>query len=174
MREIDVIAQEKFNGDSKQAIEYLLYTVGENGFGPYIDELTQDEARFVVSILNRDAIKYFGSEKRYKEELIKNQSLAEFNLTEEEVRNTPKNPYKATLLKHICTMLLMNGGIIALSSMGIDISALGLVQSVVTGLLAMTMAGNIIEYVKFKKMKKLVDKHYEEGLSQTESRGRSM
>lgn len=161
MRELDIIAREKFNGDIRKTIEFLLLNGADNNFDKYVDELTYDEAKIVMEIMNSEAIKHYGSESNFKNEVKKNRLLIELELTEEEVKNAKKNPYKAKIFKSSLMMLIMESGIIALSlfgsNLGITPAMLGVGASIVTGLSSMTVASNVINYVKFKNASKIID-----------------
>ena len=173
MRKLDEIANEKFNGNVQETIKYLMLNSGPQGFDPYVDELTQEEASFVVDLLHSEAIQIYGSEKRYKEEIVKNTALTTFGVTEEEVLKAPKNPYKASVLKNFLKMFLAEGGILALGAAGLNPEILGLAGSVVTGLCAMTIASDMVNYFKYKKMVNLVQKHSHEELDAS-SKGRGL
>ena len=163
MRNLDVVAKEKFGGDIEKTIEFLLLNGEDNNFDKYVDELTYEEAQMVMKIMNAEAIKHYGSERNYQMEIKKNRLLMELDLTEEEVKNATKNPYKAKILKSSLIMLIMEGGIIALSlfgnSLGFTPAMLGVGASIATGLSSVTLASNIIGYVKFKNAKKFINNH---------------
>ena len=89
MRKIDSIAKEKFNGDMSKTLEYLLYEA-DGDFSPYIDELTQAEAKMVMQFLERDAIKHYGSEENYYDE-FKKQHLFICIFSMLVFRNSPPN-----------------------------------------------------------------------------------
>lgn len=177
MRKIDEIANEKFNGDMNRTLEYLLYEA-DGPFTPYVEELTQEEARMVMKFLERDAIKHYGSEENFYDEIDKNGLLRHLDLSEDEVRNATKNPYKAKMLKNALKMLIMEGGIIALGlvggSFGLTPAVLGMAGSVATGIWSMTLAGNIIDYVRFRKAKKIITAQDQNATLVNESRGRGM
>ncbi|MBR6516460.1 MAG: hypothetical protein IKT40_06345 [Bacilli bacterium] len=177
MRKIDEIANEKFNGDINRTLYYLVYEAGEP-FDPYIPELTQAEAATVLRFVEDRAIKHYGSEENYYNEYKKRKLLAQLDLTEEEVRNAKKNPYKAKLLKNSLLMLIVEGGILALglaaNQMGIAPDILSYAGSIATGLFSMTLAGNLLEYVRFKKTKKMIDVQDQRSMTEDNSRGRGM
>lgn len=156
MRKIDALANEKFNGDTISALNYLLNTDGS--IESYIDELNKEEAQIVLNWAVKEAHKQFGGEENFRNEIMNDIELSSLELTSEEVKNAPKNPYKAAILKSFLSMLLMDGGVIALTlasgNIGIDPSALGVLGATVTGLFSAVIANNIIKYFKFKKMKK--------------------
>lgn len=160
MRKIDIIANEKFSGNVEKTIEYLLYNAGENAFDEYIDELTQDEARIAVKFLEKEAVKQYGGKKEYNAEIKKNRKLYSLNLTEEEVKNAKINLYKADILKGVFKLLVMESGVVALSmvgnGVGINPMLIGTIGSTITALASSTLATNIINYVKFKKVQKMV------------------
>ena len=159
MRKIDIYAQENFNGNIEQAIEHLL--CGEHGdtkyiFDQYVDELTLEESKFAMKIIHRQTVNSLG-EKQFNDEVHKLNVLQQLNLTEEEVKNAPVNPYKSTLLKSVFKLLVMNGGVISLAVAGIAPQILGLAAPLVMGLSSMTVATNLVNYFKFKKIKSKID-----------------
>lgn len=174
MRKFDDFVNKNFNGNMEQALEFLLYSSGEEKLDNYVSELTREEALIVFRLMKKEAIKQYGGEKNYSAELDKTRMLMSLNLTEEEVKNAQKNPYKAKLLKNVLKMLIMDGGIILLSLLSVPASALGLVASVGTGLLSMTIASNLIDYVKFNKLKKTLNAQYEKEILDANSKGRGM
>lgn len=80
MREIDRIAQEQFNGNINQAIKHLLITGEKGSFSPYVKTLTQEEARFALTVIKKEMVKVSGGAENYNHflETQKNTARAEF------------------------------------------------------------------------------------------------
>lgn len=158
MRKLDVLANEKFGGDIEQTLNYLLFNRNGDKIDDYVDEMTPEEARAVLMILRGKVVKGYGGEENFKMAVNIDEKLEELKLTKEEVLNAEKNPYKAKLGKSFFKMIIAQGGIVSLmvaaNNFGIDISSLGLISSVVTGLLSFDMVQKIEKYVKYNKLKK--------------------
>jgi len=163
MRKIDVVAQEKFNGDMSKTLEYLLYEA-DGEFSPYVDELTQEEARMVMEFLQRDAIKHYGSEEKYYKEFKKQHILSQLDLTEEDVRHSTVNPFKTILLKRLLAilasiflsvLLYFVGPIIGLTKSAVSIGG-----AIITGICLLPAAETIIKFLKYRRVKKQIDKEY--------------
>ena len=176
MRKIDVFANEKFNGNIKDALLYLLNSNGDYRMDDYVDELSRDEANFVYLALRDKAIKHYGGLENYRSELKKQSDLTSLNLTEEEVRTAEVNPYKASLLKSVLKLLIMDGGILLLSMMspvlGISVSTLGIGASLFSGIYSLTIVENLAKYVKFSKVKKIIDSEQLQNIELNNERGR--
>ena len=155
MRKIDIIAKEKFNGDTIQTLNYLLEN--NQSIEQYIDELTKEEAQIVLNWASEKAHEKFGGRENFERKMIREIELDSLNITEEEIKNAKKNPYKAKIFKGFLKMLLIDGGIVSLalisSSLGINPEILGLLGATITGMFSLGMANNVMKYFKFKKIK---------------------
>lgn len=162
MRKIDLLAQEKFNGDTLKAIEYLVINK-EPTFGEYVQEFTKKEATFAFRALHTyhvDKIieEDFGGKEKFADDVVREINLQELNLTAEEVKNAEKNPFRAKLGKDVLKLALLEGGVVGLSALGgkagFDATSIGFLGSIGTTICSLGMADNIMKYFKFKKMKK--------------------
>ena len=158
MRKIDILANEKFNGDTIKALDYFLDR--EQSIEQYIPELNKEESLHVLQWTDK-IIKqeYNGDMEKFERDVKLDIKLASLNLTESEVAQAEKNPYKAKILKSLLVMLLVEGGIVGLSLVGglAALPGLGIASQAVVGILALGMSDNIISYFKFRKAKKMID-----------------
>lgn len=147
------------NGDRFRAIYELTLNSGEGGFDPYVDELTEDEANFVVALLTLDGFRIYGKDGFYQ--MIKtNQLAASLGTTVEEVQAQEKNPHAKGFLWGIGLVV----GAIALSVLlavlptdnGADLAATG--GSVAVGLASMNFATKLLSFLKYNKLRKMVAK----------------
>lgn len=156
MRKIDQLARDHFGGDVRQTLEHLLYQKGTHALDAYVDELTSEEAGFVMGLLEKDAVAYYGSEENFRRELKKNRLLVELGLEESDVRDG-KNPHAPTLFLR----LILLSGFLFLTPFVTrleDILGLNaaLLIAVITGLLAVLTVMALIPWMKFRKAKELV------------------
>ncbi len=158
MREIDAIANEKFNGNTLAAIEHLVRTLGKGEFGRYVHELTPDEAKFVLDLIHSENVKAVGGEQEYNKLLKREEQLLSMNLTYEQVRDATGNPYKTKLLLAVLSFLLIEGGLAVLLLLKVDFHYLSAIVSFCTGLLSLNLASNIVNYIKFRHLKESIDK----------------
>lgn len=174
MREIDIIAKEKFDGDIKKTIEYLLLNLGPGEFDKYVRQLNADESKFALTIIKRETVKAVGGQSNF-EVLMRNQDIvSELNMSFDEVNNAKKNPYKAKILKSILGMLLVEGGILTMGLLGVPVATLGLASAVGISVSSSFITDNIMKYFKFKKLKKAVDNVPVQEEESREMKGRGM
>ena len=104
-RKIDVLAQEKYNGDIK-ATFYDLVKKGEN-IDKYVDELNKDESRLLFGLLSDIYCEEHGGQKMVENELLRAIKLERLGITEDEVRQSTENPYKRKFLNGFLMVLLI-------------------------------------------------------------------
>lgn len=162
MRKLDILAQEKFNGDTLKTIEHLIVTKDPE-FGAYVQEFTKKEATYAFRSLHTNHVdkiieEDFGGKEKFANDVMREMNLQELNLTAEEVKNAEKNPFRAKLGKDVLKLALLEGGVVGLSALGgkagFDANGIGFLGSVGTTLCSLGMADNIMKYFKFRKMKK--------------------
>lgn len=176
MRKIDVLANEKFNGNTFDALHYLLDS--DIKLGEYREELNVEELKYVMNyVTNKVAIKKYGSRENMAKSAIQEIKLKSLNLTEEEVKNAEKNPYKTKVSKSFLKLLLTEGGIVSLAlaskSIGIEGPALGAIGSAITAFMSYGVAENIIKYINFRALKKNMDNNLVEDVDEI-NKGRSL
>lgn len=176
MRKIDIIANEKFNGNTIEALHYLLDS--DIKLGEYREELNVEELKYVMNyVTNKVAIKKYGNRENLAKAAVQEIKLKSLNLTEEEVRNAKKNPYKAKMSKSFLKLLLTEGGIVSLAlagkNLGIEGPTLGVIGSALTAFMSYGVAENIIKYLKFRSLKKNIDNNLFEKTDEI-NKGRSL
>lgn len=173
MRKIEIYAKEKYNGNIKAALVDMVNGNSERGLEEFADELTQVESLFVVRQGIVVASAKVGGISNFKKVVKKEQFLRELDISEQEILTAEKNPYKTKTLKGALLALIMGGGILALSLSGVPLDNFSLGVSVATGILASTLAPNLINYVKFKKAKKMAEEQDVLFFNNGNGRGRS-
>lgn len=158
MSKLEQLANEKFAGNKEDAIRYLVESADKATLDAIIDDCNQKEADMFLKFIFKNVK---GSKKVLTDEMKKERNLAYLNLTEEEVKNAPKNPYKASVAKSFLRLLIAEGGILAISlaatNFGLPPEAIGAIGTVITGLLASDTAQKLISYVKFKNLQKQIN-----------------
>ena len=146
------------NGDRFLAIYQLMLTSGEAGFDPYVDELTQEDANFVVCLLTMDMYRLYGKKGTYQ--MIKtNQLAASLGTTTEEVEARKGNPYTKGFLVGLGLLAGAVGLSVLLACLPIaDESLAEIGASVAIGLASMNLASKIIPFLRYSKLKRKVAK----------------
>lgn len=156
MRELDKIANEYYDGDTLKAIKGFFEN--QQCIDSYVSEFTKEEAEYAYCLIMDDMAEKNGGRKQLGKKFAREIQLQQMNLTEEEILNAKKNPYKSNLLKSFLKLLLIEGGVISVALAGnkinIDSSTLGILASTLTTMVSMDLANSILAYSKFKKIKK--------------------
>ena len=161
MRELDKIANEYYDGDTKKAIKGFF--LKQQCISNYIDEFTPEEAEFAFSLVLEDMAKQYGGKEKLGKKWARSMTLEQLDLTEKEVLEAEENPYKTDVLKAFLKLLLAEAGVIILSLIGnFDKTFLGLAFSSVTTIFSMNLAGGIMRYFQFKKIKKQLKKEQQQ------------
>lgn len=163
MRKIDRLAQEKFNGDIQETIKYLLHNSQSSEFHEYINEMTEAEASYTLDCIEEHTIEKVGGIENYKALYKREEQINSLNMTFEEVRDAKTNPFKKKLIKSLIGMFIIQGLSISLMLLGDSGPMLGTIVATSSGLWAMAVASNLIDFLKFKKVKKSVDREVMEG-----------
>ena len=149
-------ADEHCGGDRFRAIYELMLHSGEGGFDPYVDELSQEEADFVVSLLTLDAMRIYGKDgfcKRVKAE----QLAASLGTSTDEVKANRRNPFRKGLLIGILLVLgaIAADVLLAVLPLGISGSTAAIIGSALTGLAATALAERVILFAKYNRLRKM-------------------
>ena len=146
------------NGDRFLAIYQLMLTSGEAGFDPYVDELTEEDANFVVCLLTMDMFRLYGKEGTYQ--MIKtNQLAASMGTTSDEVEARKGNPYTKGFLIGLALLAGAVGLSVLLTCIPIhndSIAEIG--ASAAIGLASMNLASKIIPFLRYARLKRKVAK----------------
>lgn len=171
MRIVDKLTVEQFNGDKKAAIYYMYKNFGSKETAndymrQFYGELNKEELRMAAEVIRQLAVERSGLEavEKFEKSVSTMKSL---NLTDEEIMNAEKNPYKAKIGKNFLKLLLVNGGLLGLTALlpnlggntaGIENVATTIASICTTGL-AIDSGSNIMKYFKFKNAKKVLDEN---------------
>ncbi len=163
MRKIEILANEKYNGDTFKAIEDLIINKDPD-FGSYINEFTKKEAVHSFRCLHTyhaDKIieEEFGGKEAFANATMYETKLQELELTKSEFEAMKENPYKKKLIKSLIILLIGIGlilGVVTLLNTKLKAFADALYLAVyVVGLyLLYDIAINLVGYFKFKSAKK--------------------
>lgn len=163
MRETDIIAKEKFNGDVNAAIEYILRNC-ENEFINKESALwNREESNFALTVVIQIAIEKKG--KKYIDNMVGEAiAVAQLDMTEDEILNAQRNPYAKKIKREILFWLIASGGITALIVIlkrfsifsGSTVGIIASVASIVTTYFAIEVGSSIVDYFRFKKAKKFL------------------
>jgi len=141
MRRTDQIAKEKFNGDIKETICYIMYEYKKDDLETFYDEWSKEELDIAKEVYmdalilkygydnlkkmmdNNEEINFTDEDiQRAKENHYSNKSKENFKdtkhfvLTEEELKKAEINPYKVNILKDVFKLILVNGSLIGLGT----------------------------------------------------------
>ena len=109
MREIEKIANEKFDGDIYKAIDFVYRNYAKES-NPYMDkiysEFTQQELEMSAQVVRNLAIERSGKNKVKKFEKAVG-IMNSLNLSDEEIIRAKENPYKKRLVKSLISMFLV-------------------------------------------------------------------
>ena len=140
-------------GDRLRAIYDLMYNSDvPGGFDPYVDELSEIEACFTMTILEEHAIKQYGGVKEYRNALKAEQLAAQLDVETDAVRNGAKNPYFKNWLLSLLGLVVAVGVSVA-ADIWWHISYIG---EVAIGLASMYVAGLSISCLRFWRLKRLL------------------
>ncbi len=111
MRKLDELAAREFGGDVNQTLEHLFYHGEKNCLDEYVDEMTSEEARFVVNLVKAEAVKHYGGEEGLRQ-AIKNESrLEHLKMTHAQVVNAPKTLFLRRLLRDFLIFAAVIAGV---------------------------------------------------------------
>ena len=177
MRKVDILCEEKFNGNIEQTIDYIMRNYKGTELNEYVKDFTPGEITFARNILYKVAVERNGV-KKVRQVLSEESDLAILKLTKEEIVASEKNPYVAKLGKSLLKLLIANTGVIALMLLiqnGNLESAKNIVETLAIGgttiyssLLAMDVGMDLLKYFKFKKLKNMYNKDIEENSNNLE------
>ena len=148
-------ADKYYGGDRYRTIHHLMLNTGEAGFDPYVDELTQEDADFVVCLLTMDMIRMYGKKGCYQ--LLKTNKLAaSLGTTTDEVLARKKNPYT----KGFLIGLILFAGAIGASLLPIVFPILSnsfwiICASTLITLASMNLATKLIPLLRYSKLRRL-------------------
>lgn len=176
LRNLDKLANERFNGDIEATLNYLLFNTDGVYIDDYVEEFNKEETRKVLEIMKKTVMYAYGGKKNYNSVRDIEIGLHAFELTREEVLNAPQNPYKTKLGKSFLSMLIGLAGILALNAVpGVNLPIL---SSTIIGILSLNVVQKLNNYQKFKNLKKailnepIININYDNNLNEN-SNGRS-
>ena len=110
MRKIDTIADERFDGNTEAALDFLIKNKDET-FPQVIRELDKNEATFAFRKLHEyhaDKIidEEFGGKEKFADDVMLEMKLDEIGMTKEAVASSVKNPFRDGLIKAVAGLAL--------------------------------------------------------------------
>lgn len=158
-REIDVLAEEMFDGDVKKTLQY--HFDNNMSIEKYVKELNKEEAFFVLDWTRSVAYKAAGGKEAFFDlayyDLKVQPCLDAMNATEEEFRRMEKNPFVLKSLKKI-SILLIATILITVIAVMLKTNFIGKIVAcilpVFIGAFSLNIAEDIKNIFKFKKAKK--------------------
>ncbi len=165
MRKIEILANEKYNGDTFKAIQDLIINKDPD-FGSYINEFTKKEAAHSFRCLHtyhadRIIEEEFGGKDAFAKATMYETKLQELGFTKTEFEAMKENPYKKKLIKSLIILLIGIGlilGVVTLLNTKLKafVDALYLVVYAVGLYLLYNVSRNLLGYFKFK----ICEKYY--------------
>ena len=158
MREFDKLANEKFNGNTKETIHYLLFNNDGLKYSDYSDELTEKEQTIAFKYLALSMQKSVGGKKPFSKLILRSRKLESLKMTEDEVLSAQENPFskkvKINLLILISIIVLPLILARILKNLNISYEAIYYCQAVLIGIYAIDLSGTLTSFFKFSKLKK--------------------
>ena len=160
-RKIDILAEEKFDGDVLKALQY--HFDNNMSIEQYIEELDKEESLFVLNWSREVVYESAGGKEKFFElayyDLKVQPCLDAMKMSEEQLRDTQKNPFISKSLKNLTIMLVGTVLLTVVAVLLIDNvigKTLSCVIPVFTGWFSLMIAGDIMNIFKFKKAKKFI------------------
>ena len=160
MREIEKLANEKFDGDRYKALDYAYRNWGSKDnvndrMRKLYGELTEEELKMAAQIIRNLAIERSGKDKveNFEKSIGLMNSL---NLSDDDILAVKGNLYKKPMLISLFSMLLLIGVpflIYQFASTSVK-GTIEFLQAVLIGLNAYNLADNIRKFYLFAKAKK--------------------
>lgn len=178
MRETDKIAIEKFNGDIREAIHYIMFEKTKEEIDVLCEEWTKDELEIAQELIMEAFILKYGEENfkrmlgndekmELTDEDIDRAKIHHYSSTEIERRKKENqlystNPYKEFVFKDIAKWIVVNACILVVSFILEKFNfELGEWPATLCGLyttmVALNLGPNIEKYFKFNNAKKHFD-----------------
>ncbi|MBE6956573.1 MAG: hypothetical protein E7450_03880 [Ruminococcaceae bacterium] len=164
LREIDVLANEMFDGDMTKTVRYIMKELPPERVEQYTKEMNSTEAAYALNVLYDTAVEEHG-EGHVKRTISLNWLLEQLNMTQEELETTKKNPYGVKVGKALLTVLaavVVVGVALGLNARFFEnetiksLAAAG--GSIVVTMKAMGLAGEIMLYIQFARAKRMLKK----------------
>ncbi len=158
-REIDILAEEMFDGDVKKTLQY--HFDNKLSIEKYIKELNKEESLFVLDWTRNLCYEHAGSKEKFFElayfDLKVQPCLDALGASEEQFRQMEKNPFVLKSLKKLSLLLIL---IILLTVVAVTLKenfigkGIACTIPVFTGVFSLRIAEDIKNIFKFKKAKK--------------------
>lgn len=162
MREVEKLAQEKFDGDIYKALDYAYRNWGSKDtvndrMRKLYSELTKDELKMAAQIIRNLAIERSGKNKveKFEKSIGIMKSL---NLSDDEISKAKENPFKKPMIVSIISLLIVI--VVPLSLyLAIDNSIQKWIEStqvILIGIFAFKLADSVRKFFLFRKAKQVL------------------
>lgn len=157
MREVEKLAQEKFNGDIYKALDYAYRNWGStvnDRMSKLYSELTKEELKMAAQIIRNLAIERSGKDKveKFEKSIGIMKSL---NLSDDEITKAKENPFKKSMIISIISMLIVIV-VPLLLHLAVDNATQKWIESaqvILIGIFASKLADSVRKSFLFKKAK---------------------
>lgn len=145
-----------FGGNRMRAVHELLY-YSENGLSAYIDDLTQEEASFIVYLLQKHAFSAYGGEAGFAKALHAETLAETLELNTDDIHPDTPNPFVKSLKRKLLGLLGAIVFSVAASLLAPHIQAdLSFIGEILIGLCSLSVAGEVFSIFRFNRLKKEV------------------
>lgn len=163
MPKLQDYADAYWQGDRQKALyDLLFYASAEKGkMDDYIDELSTEEANFVYCSMVKGSHYAYGSQDGFRDALRAEMHAANLDMELDDIRANKQNPFLKPLLVELVKMV----GVIALivpvtflnkaKVLPINPSILNGIPAVLSGLVALDLGSNLINFFRYRKARKL-------------------
>lgn len=166
MREFDKLANEKFQGNVKETIHYLLFNKDGFKYTDYSDELTKKETAIALKYMMLSMQKAHGGKKEFNKALLQNKKLESLKMTKNEVLFAPENPFsrklKKQLLLLLCVILLPLILVFIFKKIGVIHEVVYYCQAVCISILAVDLSNTFICHRRFSKLRRELTEPFSE------------
>lgn len=138
MRETDKLCQEKFNGDMRETIKYILWHYQYDELDAFAKEWTKEEARIAYELV--------------EEAPVVNPMPEEINGDQSQY----SNPYIKKVIFQLIFMIVVIGILIVAEKFWVEHrKTIDLIISVFTGYMALSVGPNIVNIFRYRKENKV-------------------
>ena len=157
MNKTDLLAQERFDGDLRKTIDYILHNFDKEKLNEYVYDFNKEQAVIFIDIYTKEAVSLMTPEE-INELVVGDYEQSCIGMSEDEIVSALVNPFGQRIKKRL--------GLLAAAILGPYAVALLLPDNVFsttsatffvgifTAIIAITMARDILNYFKFRKLKK--------------------
>lgn len=149
-------ADQYCGGDRFRAIYELVDSDVAGSFDRHIDDLSQEEARFVLWLVQNSAVKAYGGQKIFDKALKANTLAETLGVDIDSLQSETPNPFAKKLVLSIIGIFAAIAITVVISIINQHFNTkIAYIGEVLIGLASMSVAGNITQFFRFCKLKKL-------------------